>query len=330
MIEKKFFWGFLGFLLLWTPSVYAATPTVMPIQGYLTDTNDNAIDGDVNISFALYNSYSSNSELWTEIQSITLKDGFFTAYLGQVNPVQANLFRDNHTMWLGITIENDPEMNRIQLGTQPFAAYAESCGQIPDHSHSAQQLTGVVYSSQSCAVGQVVTGFDPNGFAICETIAGAGGSYSGADFAISNQSCPPNQMMTGINAGGLIVCSPAPSGGTAGSGIQGSGTAKRIPKFDDSDTLTNSMIIEYNNKIGINESYPDKTVEIKGDLKITEDFYWGGNSFSTSSCIVMGGTSCSSACSKHKMSCYKALRIDGEDNNNSCSQSGFKMCCCRN
>ncbi len=329
MIEKKLFWGLLGFLVLASTSVFATAPTVIPVQGYLTNTNDEPIDGDVNISFALYNNYTSNAELWTEIQSLSLKEGFFTAYLGQVNPVQASLFRDNHAMWLGITIENDSEMNRIHLGSLPFAAYAETCGQGPEHTHSAQQLSGVVYSSQSCAVGQVVTGFDPNGFAICETISGAGGSYSGLDFAVSNQSCPPNQMMTGINSGGLIVCAPASTGGSGG-GIQGSGTNKRIPKFDGSQSLTNSMIIEYNNKIGINESYPDKTVEIKGDLKISEDFFWGGNSFSTSSCIVMGGTSCSSACSKHKMSCYKALRIDGDDNNNSCSQSGFKMCCCRN
>ena len=68
---------------------------------------------------------------------------------------------------------------------------------------------------------------------------------------------------------------------------------------------------------------------MKGDLEVTGDFYWGGEAFSTSSCVVMGGTSCTTACSKHGMSCYKAFAIDGDSDKTTCSQSGFKFCCCK-
>ena len=95
-------------------------------------------------------------------------------------------------------------------------------------------------------------------------------------------------------------------------------------------TLKPSIVTESSNKIGINTTTPGRTLEVKGDLEVTGDFYWGGEKFSTSSCVVMGGSSCSTACSKHGMSCYKAIAIDKDNDSTSCSQSGFKLCCCKN
>ena len=156
---------------------------------------------------------------------------------------------------------------------------------------------------------------------------------TGGGYALSGQSCPFGQFVSGISAAGGLICEPAPSSGGGGAGdgvgIQGSGTAKRIPVFKNSDTLEDSMITEYNNKIGINITNPGRTLEVKGDLEVSGDFYGGGEAFSSSSCIVMGGTSCSSACSKHGMSCYKAMAIDKDSDSTSCSQSGFKFCCCK-
>ena len=100
--------------------------------------------------------------------------------------------------------------------------------------------------------------------------------------------------------------------------------------FTSSDTLDDSVITQSSSKkIGINTTNPGSTLEVKGDLEVSGDFLWGGNGFSTSSCVVMGGTSCSTACSKHGMSCYKAMAIDQDSDSTSCSQSGFKFCCCK-
>ena len=100
--------------------------------------------------------------------------------------------------------------------------------------------------------------------------------------------------------------------------------------FTSSDTLDDSVITQSTtNKIGINTTNPGSTLEVNGDLEVSGDFLWGGNGFSTSSCIVMGGTGCSTACSKHGMSCYKAMAIDKDSTSTSCSQTGFKFCCCK-
>jgi hypothetical protein len=52
-------------------------------------------------------------------------------------------------------------------------------------------------------------------------------------------------------------------------GIGGlSGTTNQIPKFSDTNTITNSIITENENKIGINTLLPDATLDVKGDVLI--------------------------------------------------------------
>ncbi len=350
----------LSLLLLALPlSARAEAPPYYPVQGVLTDAGGVPIDDSVTMHFALYESEASPDPMWSEQQVVDVEDGVFIAYLGYVEPLYAPFFMDNASLWLGITVGQDKEMSRVYLGSVPFAAYAERCGVAPVHSHPPQDVPGAVAGPQACPEGQSVTGFGGDGGALCAVISG-GGTYTGQDFALSGKTCPPNTGMVGVDVAGYPVCGPAgnysgadfalsgqdcPSGSVAtgisysgflvcepsgGGGLQGSGTNGRIPKFGSNNTLSNSIIHESSNKIGINDTSPSRTLDVKGDLQVTEDFYWGGNKFSSSSCLVVGGTSCFTACSQHSMSCYKAFRIDGESTSESCSQSGFKFCCCKN
>lgn len=236
------------------------------------------------------------------------------------------------------------------------------------HEHTVHDVTGAARAEQSCKVGQMVTGIDVYGFIECaspksfsgmefaisglkcpdgEVMVGvqfdgspacaalpdSGGpaapTYDGTNFALSGQTCAPGQAMVGISPSGTLICAPINAGG-GGGGLEGSGTTNRLAKFSSSSSVSASIVTESSNRIGINDTSPSRTLDVKGDLQVTGDFYWGGNKFSTSSCVVMGGTSCSSACSAHGMSCYKAFKVDGTGTSDSCSQSGFKFCCCRN
>lgn len=314
-------------------AAFSAVPTFVPLSGELTDPNGIAIDDEVSVNFTLYPSETAQVAVWSETQSIDVWAGRFVVYLGASESLSTELLAGEHDLWLSIKVGGDSPMKRIPLGTVPFAAFAQYCGTVPTHTHHATDLSGIVPAGQKCKVGEVVVGFDDQGSALCEPIvAGSlpGGEYGGEDFALSGQNCPMGQVMTGISTFGLPVCTALPNTGGGGGGLTGSGTAKRVAQFTDATTLGPTIITQYNGKIGVNESYPSRTVEIKGDLEVTGDFYWGGNAFSTSSCLVVGSTSCSTACSKHKMSCYKAFRIDGDSVSTSCGQSGFKFCCCKN
>ena len=316
---------------------FAEVPSVLPIQGVLTDKAGSPIDGEIAMTFSLYENATTPTALWSESRPVAVIEGHFTIYLGEISPLALAMIADHHGLWLSVAVGDDPAMPRIGLGTVPYAAYAERVGNLPPHTHGPAEVSGVALSGTKCAIGQVVTGFTASGTPICEPIPSGGGggtTYSGADFALSGQSCAPGQMMTGIGPTGLIVCSPVPQNGGGGNnnggGISGSGKDGKIAVFEGVNALESSVITQYNNRIGINENYPARTVEINGDLEVTGDFYWGGNLFTTSSCLIVGGTSCSTACSKHKMSCYKAFAIDKDSDSTSCGQSGFKFCCCKN
>jgi hypothetical protein len=330
----------------------AEAPHFVPLQGILTDKDGVPIDGPVNVIFALYDGPQGGKQLWSESQTVTVEDGLFLAYLGFDKPLEPSFFRDNSNLWLSIAVAGDPEMQRVFLGSVPFSAYAEHCGQAPEHAHEASSLKGVVAANQWCEVGQYVNGFDFEGAPSCVSpAAGQGyalsgqscppqscmmgtdsngypvcapsGIYSGADFALSGQDCSSGKVVTGISSSGMLECAAAEGGG-----IAGSGSDNYLAKFNGSTEIEKSVVYESSGKVGINDSSPSQTLDVEGNLRVSGEIHWGGNKFSSSSCLVVGGSSCSSACSAHGMSCYKAFRIDGDSTSDSCSQSGFKFCCC--
>jgi len=334
--------------------LFAEPPAFYPVQGYLTLKDGSPVDGAVELHFTIYDAPVKGKALWSESQKIGVEDGVFTAYLGFDEPLGLKFFVDHTNVWLGIAVESDSEMQRVFLGTAPFSAYAGYCGEAPTHTHTVADVSGGVTTPQTCAAGLAVTGVANDGKLSCTPV---GGVYSGADFALSGQGCMGGQVMVGTDAQGYPLCSEVASGkfalagqscpGTevatgvdysgnlvcdpsSAGGISGKGSTKRIPRFKDSTTLEDSTLYDSGSKVGVGTTSPSATLDVKGDLKVSGDFMWGGSSFSSSSCLVVGGSSCSSACSAHGMSCQSAFRIDGPSSGTSCSQSGFKFCCCKN
>jgi hypothetical protein len=351
---RSILWGLL--LTLVPIAAHGAGP-IVPVQGVLADSEGAAIDGTVNAVFALYDDAEGINPLWTEVRVLDVRAGFFVAYLGEIIPMDVADFASPGALWLGVALESDPEMERVLLGHTPRAAYADTCGALV----GAGQTPAL--ASKQCPAGQAVVGFDPAAAPICATVGGGtGGDPPAGAYALAGTLCANSQVMIGVDAAGQPICAPlgalggsgpksvsCPAGqvitgfdfngglicvaagtGGGGGGLQGSGTNKKLAMFTGSDTLDDSIITQSSsNKIGINTTNPGSTLEVKGDLEVSGDFLWGGNAFTSSSCVVMGGTSCSSACSKHGMSCYKAMAIDKESDSTSCSQSGFKFCCCK-
>ena len=107
----------------------AQAPARVPLQGYLTNTAGMPVDGDVDITLALYDVATGGTAVHTETQTITVSAGEMTAYIGDGAALDLTLFRDSAALYLGIAVGADPEMSpRPALGTVPFAAYAEYAG----------------------------------------------------------------------------------------------------------------------------------------------------------------------------------------------------------
>ena len=135
----------------------AAPLRILSFQGRLTDTNDNPFTGTKNVRFIIYNSASAtgSARLWEEVRSVSLdSDGIFSVLLGSDgsggqaalcngnNPpsspatgscgIMQTLFSNNNQLWLGVTIENTPELTpRQQLATVSYASNAETLQGLP-------------------------------------------------------------------------------------------------------------------------------------------------------------------------------------------------------
>lgn len=205
-------------LALFAPAVALAAPPIVPLQGNLTDAEGTPIDGTVSVTFSFYDLAAGGEPLWTEVQNVEVEDGFFTAYLGEVRRLSLELFRDTPELYLGIAVDTDPEMERVQIGTVPYAAFAEHCGNVPEHTHDGADVSGTlppevlpagaVVGAQSCPSGQVVRGVDDAGLLVC----------SDTELVRSDQSCGDGEAVTGVDATGALTCAPS-AGYTAGTGV---------------------------------------------------------------------------------------------------------------
>ena len=192
---------FMGFM------AHASAPEYIPVQGVLTDAEGNAVEGSVSVQFALYDADDATTALWSEVQNVTVTEGVFSVYLGMVQSFEAGMFVDNGNLWLGITVGSDEEMARVYLGSAPYARYAEHVGNVPDHGHGLDEITGteaVVSGPQSCEDGYVAAGIDDAGVLVC--VEETDTLYDGSSFALSGNNCPDGEVLYGIDAGGLPLC----------------------------------------------------------------------------------------------------------------------------
>jgi len=101
-----------------------AIPKQIDYQGVLK-TSGGAIvpNGDYQLTFKIYNDPTGGSALWTEVQTVAVANGIFSAHLGSVTPITTVPFNRIH--FLGITIESDPELSpRTLLTPSPYSFMA--------------------------------------------------------------------------------------------------------------------------------------------------------------------------------------------------------------
>ncbi len=78
-------------------------------------------DGSYSIEFKLYTAVSGGVNEWTETQSVAVKNGYFSAYLGNVTPFPGSIDWSQEK-WLTMNVNADGEMTpRIKLTAVPYA-----------------------------------------------------------------------------------------------------------------------------------------------------------------------------------------------------------------
>src|SRR3954469_23591398 len=102
----------------------AAVPLTLTQQGRLFDASGAPLDTTVAIQFTVYDAASGGAGLWTEAQTITLDEGYFSAQLGAATPFPPSLW-DGSARFVGVRVGSDPELSpRTAAASVPYAVVA--------------------------------------------------------------------------------------------------------------------------------------------------------------------------------------------------------------
>ncbi len=143
----------------------ADAPAVIPLQGTLAEADGGPVHGVHVLRFAIHDSETGGTPLWTETQDVVVTDGMLSTLVGESQPLDLALFRDNGVLWMEIAVDASPPFPRMQLATTPYAAFAQYAG-------DARSVGGVAAS------GLARTGHEHDDRYYTETELGAAGSAS--------------------------------------------------------------------------------------------------------------------------------------------------------
>ncbi len=203
------------FSLFFPSSSQAGTRDFLSVQGLVFDGDGNPLDGDISVTFRLYDAEGAASPLWEEVQSVTFEGGVYSVSLGETTPYPADLF-DNESLFLGIEIDGDSEMSpRPGLFSVPFAQQCEVA-------MTAQSLLDDIVTSSAIAPGAVESS---------DIAAGAIGSAELAStgvtpgmYTLSTITVDADGRLTAA-ASGVLPAFGDITGVAAGAGLTGGGTS---------------------------------------------------------------------------------------------------------
>lgn len=211
----------------------AAAPAIVPVQGHLTDANDQVLTGAHDMTFSLFEVATGGIAVHTETQQgLAVDKGLFIAYLGAQNstPLDLALFRDKADLWLEVTIDGTEIVQpRFHVGSLPYAGFAQFCNDTPlvagkppadfaaaSHTHAWPTVTNIPASwidgdndtlaNKSCAPGQTLA-IDANQVLQC---TGLSEIASGTIMFFDLTACPSGWTELSVARGRAIVA----NGGT--------------------------------------------------------------------------------------------------------------------
>ena len=113
-------------LLLILPGlVLGQIPQTMSYQGVLTNPEGRVVaDGMYTITFNLYTAAKGDQRIWSETQTIEVKNGLFNVALGSANPLAIPF---DKPYWLAVTVGDGSEASeRMQLTASAYSLQARS------------------------------------------------------------------------------------------------------------------------------------------------------------------------------------------------------------
>ena len=123
----------------------AVVPQLIKFNGTLLDADERPMTVMAGVTFALYSEQTGGASLWMETQNVKPDaNGNYTVLLGAASKggVPAELFATGEARWLGIQVEQRPELPRVVLISVPYALKAADATTLGGLPASAFALAG--------------------------------------------------------------------------------------------------------------------------------------------------------------------------------------------
>ena len=115
-------------------------PQTVSFAARITDRG-NAMQGDFNLTIALFDAETGGTKIWEEKQTLTADKGLVYASLGSHTPLTPDVL-DGRPLFAELMVETDVLSPRIPVMSVPYAIRAGTAGALEGFDPSAQ-LTGV-------------------------------------------------------------------------------------------------------------------------------------------------------------------------------------------
>lgn len=257
----------------------AALAQTFSVQGVLRDPLGRTVeDGSYLLTFKLYDAATGGTELWSEAHgSVPVQHGVVVVELGTVNSLAGVSFLT--TYWLGVTVENHPEMQpRIKLAPTPYSLAVQGLNnRFPSTGNVG---IGTTDPQVDLALGDNDTGLDQKG----------DGELALVTNGVEHLRVSP------LGSVGVGTAAPAEKLHVAGSHIRvdndfgifstnsaGNATGAGFDTQSD-DALglhaggAERVRVQPDGKVGIGLNNPNEPLEVNGNIKLNGSVIFGDNS----------------------------------------------------
>ncbi|MDA3844635.1 MAG: hypothetical protein PF588_09745 [Candidatus Kapabacteria bacterium] len=145
--------------------VNAQIPKLINYQARLIDSDGEYLENDQQITFTLFADETGGAQLWSEVQDVTVSNGFINVYLGSNAPVNLDF---DEEYWLEVTIGTGDPYTRTQLSTVPYSFNAVKANEaqiaitVVDGAITQEKLADGVQALPWGAAGGILQGEYPN------------------------------------------------------------------------------------------------------------------------------------------------------------------------